>query len=541
MGMALLSVMAAACTAVDPDMPENGNPGNPGIPADGSMTVVDYSVSGSGEGLTKALGDGEKNERISSLIYLLYDSGNALVKERVIPDIGRQTVWPLTRENMTWEQREALKDTLPAGNTYTAVFVANADPALFGLDGMTDANTLLHYKSPVQGVSGGYYGLEDGTSAESYQYLPLTGIFLSLPRMPFSDGNLFYIDVTDIPATAAGTSDAPYECPVVLERVVSRTEISRADSDVEYVGEGTDEAWNTFADALVRGSLYPSAKGSSGDGSLVGDDGRSGILGEIRTFMEDFAEDFGLQAAMDIFENPAYITFSTAMKKPEVAEALLAEVEGQILERYHGECMENDGLRSRMSSWKNAQVSVAFDGDVASRLFISKDAGGYVTVPEKEDGYVFDITYTADAEGVVYAAGFGDGSSFNMLDAVTVEPAGTSSAGVRIDIPSGLFFWHGPNMRNAAVCQPLETLTFAGTPSETLMTLSLDMGAFLRSGAGGMEWDSAFEAVFETVIPDGLPQGAGSYGGSLGQFTFVISIPDASVTSNLNPQASYSA
>ena len=93
-----------------------------------------------------------------------------------------------------------------------------------------------------------------------------------------------------------------------------------------------------------------------------------------------------------------------------------------------------------------------------------------------------------------------------MLDAVTVEPAGTSSAGVRIDIPSGLFFWHGPNMRNAAVCQPLETLTFAGTPSETLMTLSLDMGAFLRSGAGGMEWDSAFEAVFETVIPDGLPQ-----------------------------------
>lgn len=442
---------------------------------------------------------------------------------------------------MTWEQREALKDTLPAGNTYTAVFVANADPTLFGLDGMSDANTVLHYKSPVQGVTGGYYGLEDGTSAESYQYLPLTGIFLSLPRVPFSDGNLFYMDVTDIPATAAGTSDAPYECPVVLERVVSRTEISRADSDVEYVGEGTDEAWNTFADALVRGSLYPSAKGSAGDGSLVGDDGRSGILGEIRTFMEDFAEDFGRQAVIDIPQNPAYITFSTAMKQPEVAEALLAEVEGQIVERYHGECMENDGLRSRMSSWKNAQVSVAFDGDVASRLFISKDAGGYVTVPEKEDGYVFDITYTADAEGVVYAAGFGDGSSFNMLDAVTVEPAGTSSAGVRIDIPSGLFFWHGPNMRNAAVCQPLETLTFAGTPSETLMTLSLDMGAFLWSGAGGMEWDSAFEAVFETVIPDGLPQGAGSYGGSLGQFTFVISIPDASVTSNLNPQASYSA
>ena len=74
-----------------------------------------------------------------------------------------------------------------------------------------------------------------------------------------------------------------------------------------------------------------------------------------------------------------------------------------------------------------------------------------------------------------------------------------------------------------------------------LMTLSLDMGAFLRSGAVGMEWDSAFEAVFETVIPDGLSQGAGNYGGSLGQFTFVISIPDASVTSNLNPQASYSA
>ena len=61
------------------------------------------------------------------------------------------------------------------------------------------------------------------------------------------------------------------------------------------------------------------------------------------------------------------------------------------------------------------------------------------------------------------------------------------------------------------------------------------------SGAGS----TASAADVQTALAEAKTtlstQGAGSYGGSLGQFTFVISIPDASVTSNLNPQASYSA
>ena len=146
--------MAAACTVSDLT-PETGVSEEisegAGQVAEG-MRVVDYAVSEGAQ--TKALGEGlSASERISSLIYLLYDASGALVKERVIPDIGSDTQWPLKRPdadgqggNMTWAQREALKDTLAAGQSFTAVFVANADPELFGLDGSADDRTVLHYK-----------------------------------------------------------------------------------------------------------------------------------------------------------------------------------------------------------------------------------------------------------------------------------------------------------------------------------------------------------------------------------------------------------
>ena len=158
--------------------------------------VVDYTVEGN-EGLSR----GENTSPITSLTYLLYQD-DELVKERQIPDISSETVWPLTRENMTWEQREALKDTLQAWGNYRVVFVANAVYPASGEN--EDA------------------GISYITGKDSYQTLAL-----QMPAQPFSADNMFYLFSSEIKKKDDTDRDHPLNCPVTLKRVVSCVELQR--------------------------------------------------------------------------------------------------------------------------------------------------------------------------------------------------------------------------------------------------------------------------------------------------------------------------
>lgn len=158
--------------------------------------VVDYTVEGN-EGLSR----GENTSPITSLTYLLYQD-DELVKERQIPDISSETVWPLTRENMTWEQREALKDTLQAWGNYRVVFVANAVYPASGEN--EDA------------------GISYITGKDSYLTLAL-----QMPAQPFSADNMFYLFSSEIEKKGDIDRDHPLNCPVTLKRVVSCVELQR--------------------------------------------------------------------------------------------------------------------------------------------------------------------------------------------------------------------------------------------------------------------------------------------------------------------------
>lgn len=158
--------------------------------------VVDYTVEGN-EGLSR----GENPSPITSLTYLLYQD-DELVKERQIPDISSETVWPLTRENMTWEQREALKDTLQAWGNYRVVFVANAVYPASGEN--EDA------------------GISYITGKDSYLTLAL-----QMPAQPFSADNMFYLFSSEIKKEDDTDRDHPLNCPVTLKRVVSCVELQR--------------------------------------------------------------------------------------------------------------------------------------------------------------------------------------------------------------------------------------------------------------------------------------------------------------------------
>lgn len=211
--------------------------------------VVDYSVS-DGE-TSRAFEVGlDANQRISSLLYLLYDSEGQLVKERVIPDITDETTWPLTRDKMTWEQREALKDTLNVEMTYTAVFLANTDAELFK-DASGKAEQVFFYKTVMTGT--------DGTSETRYDNLK--DVYLKLPSVPFNDKNMFYISKHTLSAkeadgTVVNDRETPYNCPVTLKRLVSRMDMERV--AITITDETADDAvkagiGTNFDNLLVNG------------------------------------------------------------------------------------------------------------------------------------------------------------------------------------------------------------------------------------------------------------------------------------------------
>lgn len=180
-GAAGLLLVVCACSKEDLNTTSDGEKGGAVVALPEGTFVVDYSVS---DGETSRAGkEGRPNTSISSLLYLLYDSEGQLVKEREIPGIDDNTTWPLTRENMSWEQREALKDTLNVEMTYTAVFLANTDAGLFK-DDSDNEEQVLFYKTVTTGT--------DGTSATT-TYDNLRDVYLKLPSVPFNDKNMFYI------------------------------------------------------------------------------------------------------------------------------------------------------------------------------------------------------------------------------------------------------------------------------------------------------------------------------------------------------------
>lgn len=199
-----LLLAVCACGKENLNTTADGDNGGAATALPEGTFVVDYSVS-DGETSRAFEGGLEANQRISSLLYLLYDSEGQLVKEREIPGIGTDTKWPLTRENMSWEQREALKDTLNSGSTYTAVFLANVKKDLFG---NTQTEELLQNKEN------------------------LTEAVLYLPQTPFTDSNMYYLwkeklEYTRPEGASDDSRDNPLSKNIILRRLVSRIDMVR--------------------------------------------------------------------------------------------------------------------------------------------------------------------------------------------------------------------------------------------------------------------------------------------------------------------------
>lgn len=185
--------------------------------------VVDYTLDADAPA-SRADGSGtdspetSSSSPIRSLTYLLYEktgtdeADNAvytLVKRREIRDITEKTQWPMTRENMTWNQREDLKDTLDRASVYKVVFVANADASLHNEEQVL-FNASLDVETP------------EGEEPQE-PLLSFTDAYLKMPQEAFTDDNLFYVTTADFKSSEG----ADYvNQSLKLERVVARTELS---------------------------------------------------------------------------------------------------------------------------------------------------------------------------------------------------------------------------------------------------------------------------------------------------------------------------
>ena len=205
-------LMLAACTQ-DPveDLVSSGNTQSGDLP-EGTF-IVDYLPSADLPA-TRGLGEGEA---ILSLDYLLYTStdGSAytLTKHKEISDISADTPWPLTRENMTWQQRQELKDTLSTGSKYKVVFVANANQKdKTGFQPMTGIDAKDNFDN-------------------ARLLLPPDGNFQQ------TDGTytFYYMWTGDIDPANGYNKNTPAQMNVVLQRMVNKVEIRLADEVVQGI------------------------------------------------------------------------------------------------------------------------------------------------------------------------------------------------------------------------------------------------------------------------------------------------------------------
>ena len=372
----------------------------------GEQFVVDYSV---GETASRAFeANLPANKRISSLTYLLYD-GDALVKKREIPAINTQTVWPLKRETMTWEQREALKDTLTAGVTYTAVFVANEDKTLFEKN---------HAEADTTYLTG-----ED----------KLSTVALQLPSVPFQDNSMFYLakETIDAATTAKLDRHHPLNKPVTLQRIVSRTDIRR--------------------------------KAALEDADILAGLEKGKVNETVTTAVDNALDEFGNKIKKKEPANVELASYCDILVNFMKVESVHKRAWSQVSKVMLQNCKSNPAYTSRTVEWiKFTDANLTFP-QLSNQFNISTlSAVG---------GINSSLQLTVEKDGSLSFSSFSNATEtnddfnvFNVLTSLSLNNA----AGNELKLGTALPIRGGKNVKKVYECNPIETISSTKTSSATV-------------------------------------------------------------------------
>ena len=439
-GVAGLLLVVCACSKEDLNTTSDGEKGGAVVALPEGTFVVDYSVS---DGETSRAGEeGRLNTSISSMLYLLYDSEGMLIKERVIPDITDETTWPLTRDKMTWEQREALKDTLNVEMTYTAVFLANTDAELFK-DASGKAEQVFFYKTVMTGT--------DGTSETRYDNLK--DVYLKLPSVPFNDKNMFYISKHTLSAkeadgTVVNDRETPYNCPVTLKRLVSRMDITKAEVTDEMIKEGLKEFYY---------------QGETAE--------KNEILNAVETALEEFA--------VDACPDGELWNINRGKLKEKLkgigtdGQTVYSKVFESCLSQLVNKCKDNELYKSHVASWnKNTNVGFIYTNQANIYNINSLQA-------VHKDDILSNPNYSVLDNGSIAAIVFSNSTEsdgFNQLSAFKVGE-------VNYTLDTSWKVAMGPNEKNSLSCNPVAKIA----STDTRKTMNAKVTVYMNSLFGSLD------------------------------------------------------
>ena len=417
-GAAGLLLAVCACGKENLNTTADGDNGGAATALPEGTFVVDYSVS-DGETSRAFEGGLNANQRISSLLYLLYDSEGRLVKEREIPGIGTDTKWPLTRENMSWEQREALKDTLNVGSTYTAVFLANVNRTLFG---ETQTTELLQNKDNLM---------------EAVLYLPQT---------PFTDSNMYYLckeklEYTQPEDASDDSRNNPLSKKIILRRLVSRMDITKAEVTDEMIKDG------------LKDFYY---KGETAEENI--------ILKAVETALGDFAVDACPEGEL---WNINRGKLKEKLKDTGTdGQTVYSEVLESCLNQLVQKCNVKSLYKSHVASWnENADVSFTYtnQANIYNINFLQAEHRDDISSTPKysvlEDGSIVTIVFSNSA--VSY-------DDFNQLSAFEV-----GEADYTLDTPWKVVM--GPNEMVSLSCNPVAKIASTDPGNSMSVDVTVNM------------------------------------------------------------------
>ena len=321
---------------------------------------------------------------------------------------------------MTWEQREALKDTLQTWGNYQVVFVANAVYPASGEN--EDA------------------GISYITGKDSYQTLAL-----QMPAQPFSADNMFYLFSSEIKKGDDTDRDHPLNCPVTLKRVVSCVELQRI-----QITEPEQDAY--LKDAYLKertGKLYD---------LLIGDQGA--IATSVQEQLNALADAIQAKAGESSESYPDLEDFLKNIRDLSITgnKVLNDKV-------FEDECiqalMEDDDLSSilerQIIPWENTKVSLTFDKTTfATGLKISD-----FTVSGGTDEAPVGYSYELGEDGLNFI-GLGVDPvdpnaipSWYKLVSITLEEETSQTVTISASSTSPLFMQGGKNQKLVYECDPL--------------------------------------------------------------------------------------
>lgn len=347
--------------------------------------IVDYTADTGTS--TRALSESvEAGKRINSLTYLLYSEEGTLLKRREVSGLnepGKVEEWPLTRENMTWEQREALKDTLETNTTYHAVFIANIDSTGLWKDATTDK------LSPLK-RAGNY-----------------NDAYIELPDRAFTDRDMFYYFSKDINSADEGADrDNPYHCNVQLHRIVTRTDFFFEELPV-WEGLTTEDEPAT---ALLReGEVDGEENGSGNNEEQNGDEPEEGS-GDDETGTGNTEDEGGTTENEPIIAIPVIPIYPVPCILPEEVQAYLQPYVSKVVGDAYSEIIMNPITTSTQTFLKEIENYFQNQADA-----ITEENS------EEKENY---LTYVSRLQAISKLIASGGESNQTFLNAILQESEG---------------------------------------------------------------------------------------------------------------------